>query len=64
MSPVFDWALLIMKIFKSGVERYARIVVEQLHSENYGIKAIQNKLKSVESSSRVVLGSSGGLLEQ
>lgn len=54
MPAVFYRAPLILNIFESGAEWYAKKIVELLHCEIFGIEAIPFELESVSSCSKLV----------
>lgn len=60
---VLNCALLIIKFFKDGTERYAKEVVNLLHCKKFSIKAIQDKLKNITSCSEMVREWSGWILK-
>lgn len=46
MSAVLDWLFLVMELYESAAERYAKKVVELLHCDNFDIDAARDKFRA------------------
>lgn len=53
LSTIHNWDFIVIKLFNSGTERFAKNVVELLHSDKSNIQTIQNELKNVTFCSRL-----------
>lgn len=60
---LMSWALLIIKLFKSGAEENEKKVVKLLHCNNVNIESIQHELRWVKTYSDLVQVNSGHILE-